>query len=50
MRANKLRVGSEQQYGPRIVGQVLSERLLSGDDAFAVAWREHLSTRKEVSL
>ena len=50
MRSNKLRVGLKVQYGPCIVGQVLSERLRRGNDVFAVAWREHLSTKMEVSL
>lgn len=37
------------QHSPRFVSDVWSERLANGNDAFAVAIRQHLNyTRKEV--
>lgn len=43
--------GSKKQTSePRLVGQVLSERLANGNDSFAVAYRQHLNnSRKEVA-
>ena len=35
------RVGSEQQYGPRLAGEILHDYLENSDDALAVAYREH---------
>ena len=38
------------QYGPRLVGLIWSERLTNGNDAFALACRQHLiNLRKEVA-
>lgn len=34
------RVGSEEQYGPRLVGEILHDYLENSDDALAVAYRE----------
>lgn len=45
----KTRVGSDAQHGPRLVGQLLSERLANGNDALALAYRQHLNSRKEVA-
>lgn len=44
-------VGADHdQYGPRLVGQIWSERLANGIDAFALACRRHLiNSRKEVA-
>lgn len=36
------------QHEPRLVSEILSERLANGNDAFAVACRQHLISRKEV--
>jgi hypothetical protein len=43
-------VGADHnQHSPRFVSDVWSERLANGNDAFAVAIRQHLNyTRKEV--
>ena len=39
----------KQASEPRLIGQVLSERLANGNDDFIVAYREHLNiSRKEV--
>lgn len=46
----RTRVGSEQQYGPRLAGEILHDRLAKGNDNFAVAYRQHLvNSRKEVA-
>lgn len=42
--------GSRNSNEPRRVGQILSERLANGIDAFALACRQHLiNLRKEVA-
>lgn len=40
---------NHNQHSPRLVSDIWSERLAKGNDAFAVAVRQHLNyTRKEV--
>ena len=39
------RVGSEVQYGPRLVGDILSE-MLSSDSPLAMGYRQHLASKK----
>lgn len=42
MRHNKrTRVGSEKQYGPRLVGEILHDYLENSNEPFARAYREH---------
>ncbi len=42
MKKNKLtRVGSEEQYGPRLVGEILHGYLENSNEPLAVAYREH---------
>ena len=37
----RTRVGSEEQYGPRIVGEILHDYLENSNEPLAVAYREH---------
>ena len=39
------RVGSEVQYGPRLVGDILSE-MLSSDSPLAMGYRQHQAKKK----
>ena len=39
------RVGTEVQYGPRLVGDILSE-MLSSDSPLAMGYRQHLASKK----
>lgn len=42
MKHNKrTRVGSEKQYGPRLVGEILHDYLENSNEPFARAYREH---------
>ncbi len=41
-KVNFSRVGSEQQYGPRPVGEILNDFLNKSNSPFAVAYRERL--------
>lgn len=46
---SKVTCSSKQANEPRLVGQVLSERLVNDNDSFAAAYRQHLNIlRKEV--
>lgn len=38
---NRTRAGSEKQYGPRLVGEILHDYLENSDEPFARAFREH---------
>ena len=44
------RVGSKVQYGPRLAGTILHDYLENGNEPLAVAYRQHLNSRKEVVL
>ena len=39
----RTRIGSEAQYGPRIVGEILHDYLENSNEPLAVAYREHTS-------
>ena len=44
------RVGSEEQYGPRPVGEILNEILQNGDSPLAVAYRDRLHPNTELCV
>lgn len=47
MKNNKFsRVGSEEQYGPRLVGGILHDYLENSNEPLAVAYRKHKSDTK----
>ena len=41
------RAGSEEQYGPRLVGEILHDYLENSNEPFAVAYREHTAEAEE---
>jgi hypothetical protein len=46
---SKVAGSREHENEPRLVGQILSERLTSGNDAFALAYRcQYFNSGKEV--
>lgn len=48
MKHNKrTRAGSEKQYGPRLVGEILHDYLENSNEPFAVAYREHTAEAEE---
>jgi hypothetical protein len=49
-RKKRNRVGSEEQYGPRPVGEILNEILQNGDSPLAVAYRDRLHPNTELCV
>ena len=48
MNKNKrTRVGLEQQYGPRLAGEILHDYLENSNEALPIAYRHHMANRKE---
>ena len=47
IQTKKNRVGSEEQYGPRPVGEILNEILQNGDSPLAAAYRKRLHPNTE---
>jgi len=45
---NNTRAGSEKQYGPRLVGEILHDYLENGNEPLAVAYRQHMVIEREV--
>jgi hypothetical protein len=45
---NNTRAGSEKQYGPRLVGEILHDYLKNGNEPLAVAYRQHMVIEREV--
>ena len=44
---NKKRVGSEAQYGPRTLGEILHDYLENSNEPLARAYREHVANEKK---
>ena len=44
----RTRVGLEQQYGPRLAGEILHDYLENSNEPLAVGYRENFAKRKEV--
>lgn len=48
LKNNKNRVGSEVQYGPRPIGELIDEYFEESNEPLAVAWRKRNAELKKV--